>query len=43
MKKIKLERLPNGRIKAGGYIFTKHFIKRWKERTVNSPTDEKVV
>lgn len=42
-KKIKLERLPYGRIKAEGYVFTKHFIDKWKERNVNSPTDEKVV
>lgn len=37
------ERLPYGRIKAGGYIFTRHFIERWRERNKNSPSDEKVV
>ena len=41
--KVRIERLSNGRYKAGGYIFTKHFIDKWRERNVNSPSDEKVV
>lgn len=40
---MELKKLPNGRIKAGKYVFTRHFIERWRQRQKNSPSDEKVV